>query len=100
MHAHRAAARKIRRLVADTGGATLIEYAAITFFVSITLGFALPNFGDSVEGLYERTAAALESIVPDRRDDKAGGRDGGKRGKKGGKKGGDKDGRRGRGDRH
>lgn len=94
MPRHPTAAGRIRRLVTDTGGATLIEYAAITFVVSIALGFALPNFGVAIKGLYEQTSSVLEKlegIVPnpgneksddgdDHGDDK---RDGGKHGKKG-----------------
>lgn len=91
MPAHRSAAWRIRRLVTDTGGATLIEYAAITFLVSIVLGFVLPNFGDAVEGLYERTSSVLAGIGSDQRDDKSG--DGDDRDGRGGRKHGGRGGR-------
>jgi len=60
-----AAGQTIRRLISDTRGGSLIEYAAITFVVSIAIGFVLPSLGDSLKQLYSQTFAVMERIVPD-----------------------------------
>ncbi len=61
-----ATAWRVRRMVTDIGGVTRIEYAVITFLVSVTLGFVMPYFTDALEGFYNQAFSVLEGIGPDR----------------------------------
>jgi Flp pilus assembly pilin Flp len=47
-----------RRFAVDSGGATAIEYALMTF-IAIAIMIAISQLGVTVGGMYERVLAAL-----------------------------------------
>lgn len=59
----RAAARRLRRLIPDTGGATAIEYALIIFIVTLAIGFLLSAMGASIQGIFDGISSKISAGV-------------------------------------
>ena len=53
-----------RHLIANTGGATAIEYATITFLISVAIGFLLPYLNGELNALYDSLVPKIELITP------------------------------------
>ncbi len=51
----------LRRLVRDTKGQDLIEYALLAGFVAVAVGAAMPPFIVSISGVYSKLASVLSN---------------------------------------
>ena len=60
-----AAMRRIQDLIADDGGATMIEYALIISLISIAIGFLIPDIRASIDSLFLQTASGLTNAAAD-----------------------------------
>ncbi len=58
-----AAMRRIQGLIADDGGATMIEYALIISLISIAIGFLIPDIRASIDSLFLQTASGLTNAA-------------------------------------
>lgn len=59
----RAGARSLRRAVADTGGATKLEYTLVVFVASVAVGFTMAQIGLPIITLYEEVAQTIQAVM-------------------------------------